>query len=63
MTRSSVPARRRILALSLALLLALGSAAPVWAADIAPACDETCYATLDAYGGLLESSEIGRAHV
>ena len=30
MTRSSVPARRRILALSLALLLALGSAAPVW---------------------------------
>lgn len=58
MTRSSVPARRRILALSLALLLALGSAAPVWAADTAPACDETCYATLDAYGGLLESSVV-----
>ena len=51
---------RRMTAVLLAVLLAAGSlVASVGAAEpIAPYCDETYYATLDYYGGLVESSVV-----
>ena len=51
---------RRATAVLLAALLAVGSlVASVGAAEpIAPYCDETYYATLDYYGGLMESSVV-----
>ena len=47
---------KRVLAFSLAL--SLGLTLPAAAAAIPPACDETYYATLDSYGGLLDSSVV-----
>ena len=51
---------RRMTAVLLAVLLAAGSlVASVGAAEpIAPYCDETYYATLDYYGGLVESNVV-----
>ena len=51
---------RRMTAVLLAVLLAAGSlVASVGAAEpITPYCDETYYATLDYYGGLVESSVV-----
>lgn len=51
---------RRMTAVLLAALLAAGSlVASIGAAEpIAPYCDETYYATLDYYGGLVESSVV-----
>jgi len=50
---------RRGLALTLTVLLTAGLAAPALAAGpSAPTCDETYYATLDYYGGLLDSSVV-----
>ena len=51
---------RRCLALGLALLLTLGLSAPAFAdgAALTPAHDETYYATLDYYGGVLDSSVV-----
>ena len=50
--------RRRVLAAALAALMILGVSLPAGAADIAPTCDETYYATLDYYGGLTQSSVV-----
>ena len=50
---------QRPLALTTAALLTLGLLTPALAAEpIAPACDETYYATLDYYGALLDSSVV-----
>lgn len=50
---------RRVLAAAMALVLTLGVSIPAaGAAEIAPTCDETYYATLDYYGTLMESSVV-----
>ena len=50
---------KKTLSLTLSGVLLLGAVLPgASAADITPACDETYYATLDAYGGLVESSVV-----
>ena len=51
-------AKRRILAGGLALLTAGAAVLPAGAAGPAPTSDETYYATLDYYGGLMDSSVV-----
>ena len=48
----------RLTAVLMALVLSLGLTLPAAAAAIPPAWDETYYATLDCYGGLLDSSVV-----
>ena len=52
------PAARRLSACGLALLTALSAALPAGAAELSPMRDETYYATLDYYGGLMDSSVV-----
>lgn len=58
MKRIKNPSIRRTGALALALLMTAGLALPAAAAEIAPTCSETYYATLDYYGGLTNSSVV-----
>ena len=51
-------AARRLSACGLALLTALSAALPAGAAELSPMRDETYYATLDYYGGLMDSSVV-----
>ena len=59
MKRISLSPLRRPLCVCMALALTLGLLpARALAAEITPACDETYYATLDAYGALVKSSVV-----
>lgn len=49
---------RRCLALGLVLALAGGMSSGALAAGLSPVCDESYYATLDYYGGLMDSSVV-----
>lgn len=51
-------ARKRALASGLALLTIMTAVLPAGAANLSPTSDETYYATLDYYGGLMDSSVV-----
>ena len=58
MKRYVTRANKRVLASGLALLTAITAMLPARAANLSPTSDETYYATLDYYGGLMDSSVV-----